>query len=224
MTLILSGTNGVSDIDGDASTPAIRGSDSNTGIFFGTDIIGFSEGGTECGRFNASGNLQTIGTISVGNATPSTSGAGITFPATQSASSDANTLDDYEEGTWTPALTFGGNSVSLTYTNRVGHYVRIGKVVYISFAISLSNKGSSSGSAYVTGMPFATQSQSLNQFFGLLTCASNVSSWQVGASWGLMFSDSNIYLRYNQASGEGSLNESNFTNTSNFGFTGFYFV
>jgi hypothetical protein len=175
--------------------------DLNTGIYFpAADNIAFTTGGTIRGRWTTDG---------------------LCFNADTAA---ANALDDYEEGTWTPALTFGGNSVSLTYTNRVGHYVRIGKVVYISFAISLSNKGSSSGSAYVTGMPFATQSQSLNQFFGLLTCASNVSSWQVGASWGLMFSDSNIYLRYNQASGEGSLNESNFTNTSNFGFTGFYFV
>jgi hypothetical protein len=46
-------------------------------------------------------------TIGVGDATPSASGAGITFPADQTiigASSDANTLDDYEEGTWTGTI------------------------------------------------------------------------------------------------------------------------
>jgi hypothetical protein len=53
MSLILDGTNGLSDVDGSAGTPAIRGSDTNTGIFFDADIIGFSEGGTECARFNA---------------------------------------------------------------------------------------------------------------------------------------------------------------------------
>jgi hypothetical protein len=53
MTLILSGTDGLSDIDGSAATPAIRGTDANTGIFFGTDIIGFSEGGVEAARINA---------------------------------------------------------------------------------------------------------------------------------------------------------------------------
>ena len=58
MTLILSGTNGVSDIDGSAATPAIRGTDANTGIFFGTDIIGFSEGGVEAMRIDSSANLQ----------------------------------------------------------------------------------------------------------------------------------------------------------------------
>jgi len=53
MSLILSGTDGLSDIDGSAATPAIRGTDANTGIFFGTDIIGFSEGGVEAARINA---------------------------------------------------------------------------------------------------------------------------------------------------------------------------
>jgi len=57
MSLILSGTDGLSDVDGTAATPAIRGTDANTGIFFGTDIIGFSEGGAECARFDSSGNF-----------------------------------------------------------------------------------------------------------------------------------------------------------------------
>lgn len=63
MTLILSGTDGLSDIDGSAATPAIRGTDANTGIFFGTDIIGFSEGGVEAMRINASGNVEMVGTL-----------------------------------------------------------------------------------------------------------------------------------------------------------------
>ena len=58
MTLILSGTDGLSDIDGTAATPAIRGTDTNTGIYFpGADRIGFSEGGTQVGEFDASGNF-----------------------------------------------------------------------------------------------------------------------------------------------------------------------
>jgi hypothetical protein len=57
MTLILSGTSGLSDVDGSAATPAIRGTDANTGIFFGADIIGFAEGGAEVARFDSAGNL-----------------------------------------------------------------------------------------------------------------------------------------------------------------------
>jgi hypothetical protein len=65
---------------------------------------------------------------------------------------------------------------------------------------------------------------SVNELFGILTCAASVASWQVGASWGLIYSDNQIYLRYNQAAGEGTYSDSNFTNTSNFGLTGFYFI
>jgi hypothetical protein len=58
MSLILDGTNGVSDIDGSAATPAIRGTDTNTGIFFpAADTIAFGEGGAEVARFDSSGNL-----------------------------------------------------------------------------------------------------------------------------------------------------------------------
>jgi len=63
MTLILSGTDGLSDVDGTAATPALRGTDANTGIFFGADIIGFSEGGVESVRIDSSGNVG-IGTSS----------------------------------------------------------------------------------------------------------------------------------------------------------------
>ena len=58
MSLILSGTDGISDIDGSAAAPAIRGTDANTGIFFpGADRIGFAEGGVQVGEFDASGNF-----------------------------------------------------------------------------------------------------------------------------------------------------------------------
>jgi len=93
-------------------------------------------------------------TIGVGGATPSASGSGITFPATQSESANANTLDDYEEGTWTPGFSFGDASVGITYGPQFGFYVKIGRLVTLNCYVALLNKGSSTGVARLTGIPF----------------------------------------------------------------------
>jgi DNA/RNA endonuclease YhcR with UshA esterase domain len=76
------------------------------------------------------------------------SGTGIAFPATQSASTDANTLDDYEEGTWTPSV--GGTA---TYTERQGNYVKIGRMVYIRCAMTINAIGTGSTTT-LSGLPF----------------------------------------------------------------------
>jgi hypothetical protein len=88
--------------------------------------------------------------LALQGATPQT-GTGITFPATQSASTDANTLDDYEEGTWTPtANNVTVNSGSPTYS---GVYTKVGNIVYFQFQQSGGNI-TISGSTFFGGLPF----------------------------------------------------------------------
>ncbi len=87
-----------------------------------------------------------------GGAVPQ-SGTGITFPATQSASSDANTLDDYEEGTWTPSITGSSTSGTVTYNTRLGKYTKTGNVVTYQCLVDW-NSGTGSGSLRVSGLPF----------------------------------------------------------------------
>ena len=89
-------------------------------------------------------------TIGVGGATAAASGAGITFPATASASSNANTLDDYEEGTWTP--TVGGTS---TYNVEVGRYVKIGSQVTVWGEMWINVLGTGSTET-ISGLPFTS--------------------------------------------------------------------
>jgi hypothetical protein len=117
-------------------------------------------------NITATGTIKGASTISVGNATPAASGAGITFPAAVSASSDANTLDDYEEGAIDGnnlGLAYGvpGTS-SFTYSERRGTYTKIGRVVYFTVDIRLLtfSKGTASGSLSVFGLPFAQRSTS----------------------------------------------------------------
>ena len=98
-------------------------------------------------------------TIGVGNATPSGSGSGITFPATQSASSDANTLDDYEEGTWTPTYVFSGGNGTAAFSLTAATYTRMGNMVLLNLYFNFT-KGTASGNFTVTGVPFGASALS----------------------------------------------------------------
>ena len=101
-------------------------------------------------------------TIGVGGATPSASGSGITFPATQSASSDANTLDDYEEGTWTPT-NIGGSLVVVGAFTSSGTYTKIGKVVTVAGTLNGATSVTISGGGNVVcgGLPFSAAAATL---------------------------------------------------------------
>jgi len=76
------------------------------------------------------------------------------FPVVQNPSSDAQTLDDYEEGAWVPNFEFAGNSVGVAYTNRIGYYIKSGRMVIFMGRLTLSSKGSSTGAARVGNLPF----------------------------------------------------------------------
>jgi len=134
---------------GTVSAPAITTTgDTNTGMFFpAADEIAFTEGGTEAMRINSNGNIALAGNIGIGGATPTTSGTGITFPATASASTDANTLDDYEEGSWTPA------NATVSLATAIGSYTKIGNTVFARANVTYPSTASASNSE-LTGLPF----------------------------------------------------------------------
>lgn len=103
-------------------------------------------------------------TLGVGGVTPASSGAGISFPATQSLSSDANTLDDYEEGTWTPNVYNSGSSS--TFTGKVGYYRKVGSLVTCWFTCDYGNTGTSGTALVLSGLPFTIGSFSMNPTWG----------------------------------------------------------
>jgi hypothetical protein len=88
-----------------------------------------------------------------GGAVPQT-GTGITFPATQSASSNANTLDDYEEGTWTPTLTSQTGSLT-TVSVGTGYYTKVGRLVTVQCRPTITTNGTGATALYIGGLPFA---------------------------------------------------------------------
>jgi hypothetical protein len=104
------------------------------------------------------GNLGIAGTLTVSSSVVLLNGQ-IKFPASQNASTDANTLDDYEEGTWTPAISFGApGDQSLAYSSRTGVYQKVGKQVHAAFNLTTSTftHTTAAGSLFITGWPFAS--------------------------------------------------------------------
>jgi hypothetical protein len=200
-----------------------------------------STGYVEVGMGGSSGVFDTTATdgirlrmggvdkVAIDGSTFSISGLqGIKFQASQSASTDANTLDDYEEGTWTPTLTFGGGSTGMTYGGQLGTYVKIGKLVWLNCRVTLTAKGSSTGTARVTGLPFTNQGGSSN------------GEIQIGSVWYNVFTNAsnyhiNIrqdasaapnYMEFRAYSGgsEAQVDQGWFNNTSQFSFTIFSMV
>ncbi len=111
-------------------------------------------------------NSPTIATPTItGQATIPTinlTGGQITFPATQNPSTNANTLDDYEEGTWTPSWIGATTAGSCTYNTGAtnGAYVKIGQLVYVTFSLVATSTHSGTGVLLLRGLPFAVGSAS----------------------------------------------------------------
>ena len=110
--------------------------------------ICFRIANVEVGRINTTANLVLKGGTAAAN------GVGVTFPATQVASSDANCLDDYEEGTWTGTLTGGTTNPTIPVT-ATGRYTKIGRVVTVQITFNNVNTLGASGLLGITGLPFA---------------------------------------------------------------------
>jgi hypothetical protein len=104
--------------------------------------------------------VTTTTSVAVGGSTLSGSGSGVQFPATQSASTDANTLDDYEEGTWTPTITPQVGSIT-TLGTVSGKYTKIGNTVFLWVKVAITTVGTAAGDCNISGIPFSA-SQSGN--------------------------------------------------------------
>jgi hypothetical protein len=82
----------------------------------------------------------------------------IKFPAVKNASADANTLDDYEEGTWTPTITAGAGT--FTTVSASGRYVAIGRKVLWYAIVNITTNGTAAGFVQMT-LPFTAAQNNL---------------------------------------------------------------
>ena len=131
--------------------------------------IELQSNGTTALKVNTNEGIQILNCLGVGNATPSTSGAGITFPATQSASSDANTLDDYEEGTFTPFVRGASTQGTASYNRQIGIYTKIGNRVFFTISIEWLS-GTGTGALGLGGLPFTQNGNSYDIPYAVSEC------------------------------------------------------
>ncbi len=103
------------------------------------------------------GTNVVLNTAAVGTGALSLTKGQIKFPAAQNASTDVNTLDDYEEGAWTPVIGGSGGTSGQVYTFQVGKYVKVGKLVTAYFNISLSTLGTVTTAVQIQGLPFTSE-------------------------------------------------------------------
>ena len=271
MSITINGTTGISGVDGSAGTPALQGSDPNTGIYSpganqvavatnGTGRLFVSDNGVATGGAPQSGygalqvrnsfiylNEDGADTTQMYLRTASNEAAiqvatnhpfkiqtnnterlrittdayvrlaagtgGIQFNGDTAA---ANALDDYEEGTWTPSIDIGGLTTGITYSQQNGIYTKIGDVVTAGCRILLSNKGTATGSVRIDGLPFAANIPVGPANAGVLVNESNNTNWPQSTSYGLVWNDGYVYLRWNSATVWAPITDSNLTNISQF--------
>jgi len=111
----------------------------------GTEVLPVVQGGT---TDKVSVDDLTLGRFVSAN--------GMAFPATQVPSANANTLDDYEEGTWTPVYGGSSSNPTCTYDAQFGFYTKVGRVVTCTVLLRTTAASGGSGFLTLTGLPFTS--------------------------------------------------------------------
>lgn len=138
---------------------------------------------------------------------------------TPTAAAHWRVVDVVDEGTFTPVLTFGGAAVGMTYSVQAGVYQRIGNRCNTSVKIVLTAKGSSTGSAIVSGIPYLASSSSGGEipgtFYGNGCSANgfNITPYILANTGNMYFSCTSVTVN---ASGAANLAEVHFSNTAMF--------
>lgn len=133
------------------------------------------------------------------------------------------TQSDTGSGTFTPVLQFGGASTGITYAVQSGVYKRIDSLVYITVSIILTNKGSSTGTATIAGLPFASANIGTNLLMGIENLTLSVGFTLPIAVTVPTSSSLGLYQERTTLAGQ-NMADTNFANNSVVNVYGFYFV
>ena len=161
----VNGSSGVSSIVG-TSTAASKG-----------DLRFITRGADNSGNTSERMQITNDGAVLIGTTTIGSAAAGdlvVNGGVFLGGTAAANELDDYEEGTWSPAFAFSSGSVGYTTGYPVGTYRKIGSLVSVQFALALNSISSPSGTTSITGLPFTASSTSNSEHSGYLGIVRNL--------------------------------------------------
>jgi hypothetical protein len=161
--------------------------------------IRFTPAGTERARFTADGLTFNGDTLQV------------------------NALNDYEEGTFNFGISFGGGSTGITYNHRSGTYTKIGRQVTVNGLIALTNKGSDTGDARITGLPF-TIPNSVGNYAAPSLMYFNISFANQFQAYGVINTTALALYESTEAGAATSLTDADFANNSEIILSFTYFV
>jgi hypothetical protein len=184
------------------------GADYSQSALSSNSYIAFETDATERMRITSGGDVSiTSGNLSFAN------GSGIDFSASAGGGATSSLLDDYEEGTWTMSIAFGGASAGVTYANNTGKYTKIGRQVTVTGFMELTNTGASTGNATLTGLPY-TVSSSTGDYAAAAIRTDKVLFNTVPTAWAEI---GTTFLTLQQASSGGAgtfLDDTDFVNDS----------
>jgi hypothetical protein len=164
------------------------------------------------------GGVESLAAVTH-NFLTSISTAGVPTQA-QPAAAD---LSDYVTGTWTPTLHFVGGTVGITYNNQNGYYTQIGNTVFFQADMTLTSKGSSTGAAYISGLPLTSKNQT-NGYVAVTAWVNGV----IASFTDMLFyngpNSSLIILDKLNTGAAAAMTDADFTNTTEIMFMGHYQV
>jgi len=228
-------TAGIGFYAGTVSLPGIYfGTDTGTGFYrIGLNNVGFAVSGTKLldlgttvvavtGSVTATTTISATTGMAVGGATPGA--GGLAFPATQVAVANANTLDDYEEGTWTPALVCGtSGTITIASPTNAMTYTKIGRMVTVSGLFSTNAISSPVGALTLSGLPFAQGTGDTFRGGGSFYMSGGATT-VTAMIWAGKSAATNINLYTRLTTGQLSSDASDVTNATDFFFNFSYFT
>ncbi len=156
------GTIGPTGYTGFTGPTGQAGSSANTGSTGPTGPIGLT-GST--GSAGSATNTGATGPTGLNGFTGPTGAAGSS--ASTGATGPTGASVSTQTGVFTPILQFGGSSTGITYNTQQGQYTKISNVVNFCLSIALTSKGSSVGSATISGLPFSCNTTTLINSFSI---------------------------------------------------------